>query len=63
MMGVQVHKDFGTSHALYHYQGVHMFSYMQSITETLHAGWQFTQFPAPQTRSLLSYGFKWNINP
>jgi hypothetical protein len=38
-VGLTLQKDFQNSHFNYQFQGMHMFSYMQSITESLHAGW------------------------
>lgn len=39
MTGVTLTKDFNTSHIQYMYQGVHMLSYMQSISESISAGY------------------------
>lgn len=51
-------KDFANSHIQYQYQGVHMVSYMQSISETLSAGYSMGFVPQ-HNRSLFSYGAKW----
>jgi len=42
-----------------------MLSYMQSISESLVAGWQFNSLPpgAKMPSTVLSYAFKWSINP
>jgi len=45
MIGLTLQKDFETSHIQYQYQGVHMLSYMQSISESFMAGYSMTWIP------------------
>lgn len=66
MIGLTLHKDFQNCHLNYQNQGVHMLSYMQSISETLHAGWHLTYAAppmAPAPTAKMSYGVKWNPEP
>lgn len=62
MTGITLQKDFQTSHIQYIYQGVHMLNYMQSISESLSAGYSMAFVPQ-HNRSIFSFGAKYNPNP